>query len=97
MNRSDKDYVYIGLCLFVALYASKAQIKLPRSVRQLFSSSIFRVVFLALLAIYLNRQPHVALIVAIVFVLTLTHIGNEEMRENFEYAKILLDDKKSVS
>lgn len=92
----NNDFLYGVSCILVAVYASKTQIKLPSAIRKLFSSNIFRVVFLSIFAMYLNKntKPHVALIVSIVFVITLEYINQEEIKENYEYTKIIMDNKK---
>jgi hypothetical protein len=86
MNFLNNDYVAAGIALLVALYASKSSVKLPKFVKNLFNNSIFRVVFLSLLLTqYFNKAPHVALAVALVFIMTLYFIEEQEIKENFAY------------
>lgn len=60
--------------------------ELPNFLQNLFNNTIFKVVFLSLLIIYsFDKAPHVALIVALVFVLTLEYLNHEEIKETFAY------------
>jgi hypothetical protein len=81
----DNDYFAVGLAFLVALYGlSMGRIGIPSYIRNLFSNTIFRIVFLSLLLIHnFHRTPHVAFAVAIIFVLTLDYLSRTEARENF--------------
>jgi len=83
----DNEYVATGLALFLGLYAIAAsRIELPGYLKNLFNNNIFRVVFLALLLTQnFDRAPHVALTVALVFVLTLHYMREQEIKETFAY------------
>ena len=64
----NNEYVLIAMTLFVVLYASMGQMDVPTWLKALFKNDVFRVVFLSLLLIYrFDKTPHVALIVALVF------------------------------
>lgn len=83
-NIANNDYVVAITGLIVVLYAWRSQIDVPDEVRRLFKNDIFRIVFLSLLVLVSSKTaPHVALAVAIIFVLTLHFINRQEMRENF--------------
>lgn len=82
-NFLNHDIVAGILGLLVILYASKTQITLPIQVRALFNSDIFRVIFMSLLAIIGGKaEPHVALSMAIIFVLTLHYIDMNQIKEH---------------
>ena len=83
----DNDYVAIGLAFLVALYGlSMGRIRLPGYLRNLFSNTLFRIVFLSMLLIFNFRHtPHIAVAVALIFVLTLEYLNKEEAQENFVY------------
>lgn len=89
-NFLDNNYVYVVLCILIALYAKKTQIKLPKPVIKLFSHTLFKISFLSALVIYFNHKPHVAIIVSIVFVLTFQHIANINTKEDMRYAEVIL-------
>lgn len=82
----NNDVVVIILAIIVASYASMIRIELPEYIKTLFKNNIFRIVFLSLLLIYsFNASPHIALAVALVFVLTLYFLNYEEIKENFAH------------
>ena len=86
----NNEAVVVGIALLIGLYASMVRVKLPAPIVELFKNNIFRVVFLSLLLIYrFEKAPHVAVIVALVFVLTMYFINQQERRENFEYVKAI--------
>ena len=87
---AHNHYVQIALAFLIALYAAPLSIELPPYIRNLFSNDIFRVVFLSLLMIYhFDKAPHIALIIALVFVITLHYIGNKEAHENYAHIAAL--------
>jgi hypothetical protein len=83
----DNEYVVAGLALFIGLYGlTLSRVELPDYVRNLFNNNIFRVVWLFLLLVFnFNKVPHVAITIALVFVLTLHYINEQEIKENFAY------------
>lgn len=86
-NLLDNQVVSVILALFIGLYAlNLGKMELPPYIRNLFNNTIFRIVFLSLLLVYrLDNAPHVALAVALAFVLTLDYLGHSEAKENFAY------------
>ena len=83
----DNDWVVAALALFVTLYAlNLGRIELPCYIKNLFNNTLFRILFLSLLLVYrFEKAPHVAIVVALVFVLTLDYLSIRETKENFEY------------
>lgn len=81
----DNDYIAIGLAFLVALYGlSMGRVELPSYIRNLFSNTLFRIAFLSLLLIHnFQKAPHVAVAVALIFVLTLDYLNKAEAYENF--------------
>ncbi len=90
----DNDYVVVALALFLVLYGyAGARMELPGYIRNLFNNNIFRVVFLTLLLMQnFNKAPHVAITVALVFVLTLHFLSEQEVKENFAYLEAFRND-----
>jgi hypothetical protein len=79
----NNEYVLAMLVLFVLLYSGLSRPELPKWVSDLFKNDIFRVIFIALIAMIPAKQaPHVAIIIAVVFVMTLHFVFQEETREN---------------
>jgi hypothetical protein len=78
----DNEYVFAMLVLFVMLYSGLSRPELPKWVSNLFKNDVFRVIFIALIAMIPAKQaPHVSIIIAIMFVMTLHFVFQEETRE----------------
>lgn len=90
-NYENNPYVIAIISIVVIVYGLMlAKVGLPDYIRNLFNNTIFRVAFLSLLLIHnFNNSPHVAIAVALVFVLTLDYLSQQEMMENFDYVKNL--------
>ena len=73
----DNDYVTIFLTLFVVVYGlSLARLNIPPAISRLFNNDIFRVAFLSLfLIVNFKKAPHIALLVALIFVLTINYMS----------------------
>lgn len=81
----DNEFVAVIVALFIGLYAMNlGKMKLPSYIKNLFDNNIFKIVFLSLLLVYrFEKSPHVALAVALVFVLTIDYLYNQQVKENF--------------
>ena len=80
----NNDYVIAALTVFAIVYASQSQVQLPKWLVTLFKNDIFRVIYLSLLLIIpFDKAPHVAILVALVFVITMKYIGQQETQEHF--------------
>lgn len=82
-NFLRNEYVTAVVALFVVLYASNVAPRLPDVVSDLFNNPIFRVFVLFLVAYIANKNPAVALLVSIAFVVTLNVINRQEAEEGF--------------
>ena len=93
LNYVNNEYVLAVLTIFTIVYASQARVDLPRWLVKLFKNDIFRIIYLSLLLMVpFETAPHVAIILAIVFVVTLEFIHRQESKEDFE----LLEAFKSI-
>jgi len=82
---ANNEYVIAVLSIFAIVYASQTQMHLPKWLVKLFKNDIFRIIYLSLLLIVpFETAPHVAIILAIVFVVTLKFIDRQEAHENFQ-------------
>lgn len=83
----DNEFIAVIVALFIGLYAlNLGKMKLPDYIKNLFNNTLFRIVFLSLMLVYrFDNSPHVALTVALVFVLTFDYLNTEQIKENFEY------------
>lgn len=81
----NNDAVVIILALLVALYSSMVRVELPLYLKNLFQNNIFRVIFLSLLLIFtFDKAPHVAISIALIFVITLAFLNRQERIQNFQ-------------
>lgn len=90
MSELDNNEIVMTVMIFAAiLYGlSISNIKLPCSVKNLFNNIIFKMVFLSLILVYnFEKSPHIALTIAVVFILTLDYLNKEKMYENCAYLK----------
>ena len=80
----NNEYLIATLLLFFIIYSYAISVKIPSWVSSLFKNDIFRVLYLSLLLIVpFETSPYVALIIALVFVVTMNIIGKEEKKELF--------------
>jgi len=93
----DNDWVAGLLWLFIVLYGlALGKMELPSYIRNLFNNTLFKIVFLSLLLVYnFKKAPHVALTVALVFVMTLDYLNVEKTKENFAYLEAFENERRS--
>ena len=81
---TDNEYTVAIVMIVAIAYASLSRPTLPAWLTKLFKNDIFRVVFLSLLLMFnFEKAPHVALTVALVFVVTLHYINENDAKEQF--------------
>jgi hypothetical protein len=91
----NNEYVVGVLMIFTGIYVAQYRPTLPTWVAKLFKNDIFRVVYLSLLLmIPLEKAPHVSIMVALVFVLTLNYLNKQEMQENFQLLEAFQSNTK---
>jgi hypothetical protein len=92
----DNENVALGVAMFVALYGlSLGRAPLPPMIRNLFNNNLFRVAFLSLLLIAnFKKTPHVAVAVALIFVVTLNYLSEEEMKEEFARLEAFRNERR---
>ena len=79
----NNKYVTMGISIVLALYATLLGPNLPQSIQKLFSNTIFRILVLFLVVVTANKEPKVAIMLAISFVLTLDYIYVLQAKETF--------------
>ena len=81
----NKQDIIAGCLTVVAIiYISHTDLILPMTIRNLFNNDLFRIIVLSLLAIIaFNAQPHVALVIAILFIITMYFVNKNEIDETF--------------
>ena len=71
------------LIIFLVLYLAFVTSKLPRFIVNLFENPIFRILLLSLIIYKGNDEPLLALMFAIVFIVTSNLVLNKKFFENF--------------
>lgn len=95
----ENEWVAAAASLFIVLWGlALARVPLPHYIRNLFNNTIFKIVFLSLLIVFgFNKSPQVAIVVALIFVLTLQFLREREVKENFEYYEQFVDELDNQS
>lgn len=79
----DNKYVSTVITLALALYAALLGPNLPTFVKDLFNNTIFRIFILFLVVVRGNKDPKMAIMIAVAFVLTLDFIYANTAKETF--------------
>lgn len=79
----DNEYVSTAITVALGLYAALLGPELPDFVKNLFRNTIFRIVVLFLVVVRGNKDPKMAIMIAIAFVLTLDFIYVKTAKETF--------------
>ena len=77
------QYISTIITIFLALYAALLGPELPSGLRKLFNNTIFRIIILFLIVYRANKDPRLAIMIAVVFVLTLDFMTRMDAKEAF--------------
>ncbi len=80
----DNKYVSTMIIFFLVIYISLLSHPLPKFVRDLFNNTLFRIFVLFLVVIRGNKDPKMAIMIAIAFVLTLDYMYVMDAKEAFQ-------------
>jgi hypothetical protein len=78
-NTLSNVYVNTGLKVFLGLYAALAAPNLPSMLRNLFSNTLFRILWAFLIILVATKDSALALMLAIAFVVTLYSINKHKL------------------
>ena len=70
--------------MILVLYAGMASPKLPNLIKKMFNNSIFRILILSLIVYKGNKDPQLAITIAIAFTITMNYLRDNELKEEFE-------------
>lgn len=87
MDRSKEEVFSTILTIFLALYAALLGPELPKSIKNLFNNTIFRIIVLFLVVYKGNKDPRLSIMIAIAFVLTLDYLHVMDTKEAFGRGK----------
>ena len=88
-------YVSAFAMILVVLYGGLVAPKIPTSLAPLFSSPIFKIVFMALIAWLADHDPVSSLLVAVVYFFTMTYLSKNVFVEAFSFSTVT-DNLKSL-
>jgi len=79
----DNKYFTTAITVILGLYAALLGPNLPPFMQKLFSNTIFRIFVLFLVVVSGNKNPKIAIMIAVAFVLTLDYIYAQQAKEAF--------------
>lgn len=85
----QNQYVSTMLTTFLVLYGALARPELPSGIRKLFDNQIFRIIVLAFIAYRGNKDPQLALAVAVAFVVTMNLLAEQEVVEKLDQVALM--------
>jgi len=77
------NYFSGALTVFLILYASLAKPQLPSFIANLFEHPFFRMIVIALIAYISTKDLQVAILITVVFTLTMTLLNEQRIAEGF--------------
>lgn len=80
----DNKYVSTAMVLVLGLYSTLLGPKLPTPIKSLFNNTIFRILVLFFIVVRANKDPKVAILTAIAFILTLDYIYLQDAKDTFK-------------
>ena len=92
---NDK-YISTALTIMIGLYAATLGPNLPSFVKDLFSNSIFKIIVLFLVVVRANKNPTMAITIAIAFVMTLDYLQKRESISAFTSVGYKLGENSCV-
>jgi hypothetical protein len=88
-NKYVSTAITIGLGLYVALLGPE----LPTFVKDLFQNTLFRILILFLVVVRGNKDPKMAIMIAVAFILTLDYLYVRDTKETFSNMAKCEDNK----
>ncbi len=84
MEVANNKYVSTAITIGLGLYAALLGPNLPKFVKDLFTNTLFRILVLFLIVVRGNKDPQMAIMIAVAFVLTLDYIYVRDAKEAFQ-------------
>jgi hypothetical protein len=84
MEVTNNKYVSTAITIGLGLYAALLGPNLPKFVKDLFTNTLFRILVLFLVVVRGNKDPQMAIMIAVAFVLTLDYIYVRDAKETFQ-------------
>ena len=83
LNFNVYNILSVIVCVFALIYVFYVDYRLPNVVKNLFNNMAFRALIILLIAYIANQYPLVAIIVAVVFTVTISMLQNRKVKEEF--------------
>ncbi len=84
MEVFNNKYVSTAITIALGLYAALLGPNLPNFMKDLFKNTLFRILILFLVVVRGNKDPKMAIMIAVAFILTLDYIYVRDSKEAFE-------------
>jgi len=84
MEVVNNKYVSTAITIGLGLYAALLGPNLPNFIKNLFKNTLFRILILFLVIVRGNKDPKIAIMIAVGFVLTLDYINVKDAKEGLE-------------
>lgn len=82
----DNIYISTALSMFLIIYGAMARPELPNFIKDALKNDAIRLVYLFLLAYLSDKNPQVALVIAVFFMVGFGLLADSEVSESFEDA-----------
>ena len=79
----DNKYITTSITVILGLYAALLGPNLPLFMHELFNNVIFRIFVLFLVVVSGNKNPKIAIMISVAFVLTLDYVYLQQAKEGF--------------
>ena len=83
-NVMSNEYASTMIGMFLALYGGLAAPNLPKPILAIFKQDIFRVIFLSLIAYTSTKDTRTAIMMSVVFIISLNTLNKRESEEGFK-------------
>jgi len=80
----ENPYVFGAIALVLILYGSFIKLPIPLFVKNLFQHPVFQILLFSLIVYKANHNPQIAITVAVVFLIIMTVISDQEIKEDCE-------------
>jgi len=84
MEVVNNKYVSTAITIGLGLYAALLGPNLPTFVKDLFKNTLFRILILFLVVVRGNKDPKMAIMISVAFVLTLDYVYVRDAKETFQ-------------
>jgi hypothetical protein len=76
---------FIAICItLIFIYSALIGPNLPNNIKKVFNNPIFRIFILFFIAIYANKCPLIALFIAFAYIVTVTYLNEQDIKEKFK-------------